>query len=171
MEARQLSKACQVMAVPKISRVWGVARGALVLLTLLGMTLEAQAQTKLKLPQTSEQYRQLAEESASPVEGGRKGTVQRVSSEKVSIAADAPEPNSTLQTLPGKTEVAPAQITLNAQGKAATPPTERQYRVVVRWEDGSFGEVLVKQNPHLRAGDRVSVDGGKITRLPPDGKR
>lgn len=42
--------------------------------------------------------------------------------------------------------------------------TDEDYRIGVRMEDGSYRTFVLPDNPGLRAGDRVAVEGGRIYR-------
>jgi hypothetical protein len=67
--------------------------------------------------------------------------------------------------------VSPVQVSVLSEGARAEREALRsepagRYEVVVRYDDGSYGRVELGNDPRLRPGDRVKLEGDHIERYP-----
>jgi hypothetical protein len=140
--------------------------------TLAVAAWPAAAQAPLKLPTTQGEIRALLRETSDPicVRCGVVTSVRRLPGQ--GAKAGAAEGS---QALPGSSAldsgVSPVQVPVLSEGARAEREALRsepagRYEVVVRYDDGSYGRVELGNDPRLRPGDRVKLEGDHIERYP-----
>ncbi|MCX9158442.1 hypothetical protein OPU71_20160 [Niveibacterium sp. 24ML] len=123
------------------------------------------------LPQSNEDFRQLADSVNSGGMDGRRGVVERVSASQKAVSEPSPmsKPGvrDSADIVSDSTVIATPVVGVGPgvkkPGQAA--PTKTTYSVVVRWEDGSFGIVNQDVDPGLKKGDPVVMNEGRVVRL------
>lgn len=145
------------------------ARLALVA-TLAVAAWPAAAQAPLKLPTTQGEIRALLRETSDPIclRCGVVTSVRRV-----------PGPGAGAGTAPGAAPlpgsssldsgIAPVPVlgeSARVERDAMRREAPYRYEVVVRYDDGSYGRVELGNDPRLRPGDRVKLEGDHIERYP-----
>ena len=130
----------------------------------------AAPQVPLKLPTTQGEIRALLRETSDPI-CVRCGVVTSVRSIPGLRAGAGPAPGA--GPLPGSSTldggIAPVPVIgegARAEREALRREAPNRYEVVVRYDDGTFGRVELADDPRLRLGDRVKLDGGRIERYP-----
>ena len=142
----------------------------LVAATLAVAAWPAAAQAPLKLPTTQGEIRSLLRETSDPmcVRCGAVTSVRRIPG---SGAGAGTAPGAA--PLPGSSTldsgIAPVPVIgegARAERDALRREAPNRYEVVVRYDDGSVGRVELGNDPRLRPGDRVKLEGGHIERYP-----
>jgi hypothetical protein len=134
----------------------------------------AAAQAPLKLPTTQGEIRALLRETSDPicVRCGVVSSVRRVPGASVGASAGASAATGA-QPLPGSSTlesgIAPVPVLgegARAERDALRREAPNRYEVVVRYDDGSYGRVELGNDPRLRPGDRVKLEGDHLERYP-----
>ena len=130
----------------------------------------AAAQAPLKLPTTQGEIRALLRETSDPI-CVRCGVVTSV--RRVPGASAGASAATGAQPLPGSSTlesgIAPVPVLgegARAERDALRRETPNRYEVVVRYDDGSYGRVELGNDPRLRPGDRVKLEGNHLERYP-----
>ncbi|WP_341674804.1 hypothetical protein [Niveibacterium sp. SC-1] len=118
---------------------------------------------ELKLPQTSADYRKIAEDAERDQTPGTRGVVERVVVLKhTSNPGQHPSANDqAAESIADPNLVATPAIRTGA----ARPSTGQEYKVSVKWPDGKHQFFRVGEDPHLKKGDRVVLAQGKLVHV------
>jgi len=130
----------------------------------------AAAQAPLKLPTTQGEMRELLRETPDP-NCARCGVVTSVRQIPGAGAGAALPPGGSTQPGSSSLDAGVGTVPMIGQGARAERDALRsdapgRYEVVVRYDDGSYGRVELPNDPRLRPGDRVKLEGGRIERQP-----
>jgi len=150
----------------------GMSPRFLLAATLAFVAWPAAAQAPLKLPTTQGEIRALLRETSDPI-CVRCGVVTSV--RRVPGASAGASAATGAQPLPGSSTldsgITPVPVPVLGEGARAERDALRReapnrHEVVVRYDDGSYGRVELGNDPRLRPGDRVRLEGDHLQRYP-----
>jgi len=122
----------------------------------------------LKLPQSSDQYKELLKDSADHSQE-RVGTVVRIISESETRKGEQPAlTNPPVETVQGEPQLQPVTIAgkgAKQQRKDAHDTKVTKHKVVVRWPDNTMGAVDLPEGQSFKKGDRVVLRDGVLERV------
>jgi|GEM_PF-5740179 len=128
----------------------------------------AAAEQGLKLPQSSDQYKELLKDSTDHGDA-RVGTVVRIISESETRKGAQPAlTNPPVETVQGEPQLQPVTVAgkgAKQQRKDARDTKVTKHQVVVRWPDNTMGTVDLPEGQNFKKGDRVVLRDGVLERV------
>jgi len=125
----------------------------------------AAAEQGLKLPQSSDQYKELLKDSTDHGDA-RVGTVVRIFSESETRKGTQPAlTNPPVETVQGEPQLQPVTVAgkgAKQQRKDSHDAKVLKRQIKVRWPDNSIGVVDLPEGQSFKVGDRVVLHDGVL---------
>jgi hypothetical protein len=128
---------------------------------LLALLILASAPALAQAPATPSVVKPKA--AASCPDCGVVRSIRSVQKEARPLPADSQKPSGFVATIPLGSSGAKPQIGSSAELGRDSVPETTTWEVVVRLDDGRFRVLLLEDPGNLRVGDKVLVEGTKIT--------
>ncbi|WP_341678583.1 hypothetical protein [Niveibacterium sp. SC-1] len=141
----------------------------LIALTACVLLPPAALAEELKLPQTSDQYKELLQHSEEQSRV-RIGTVVQIMSETEARKGARPvETNPSIETVQGEPQLQPVTVAgkgAKQQRKDARDTKVTKRKLLIRWPDNTLESVDLSEGQSFKSGDRVVLRDGVVERAP-----